>query len=60
MKSDGFLPIKISENIDNHIPFVALSDIHPKDTFEIWTEKNWEQMKKKNSEKSVDSYQPVW
>lgn len=60
MNINEFVPFKISEGIDNSIPFVALSDTYPNDKFEPWTKENWEEMKKKNSEKSVDSFKSLW
>ena len=60
MNINEFVPFKISEDIDNSIPFVALSDTYPNDKFEPWTKENWEEMKKKNSEKSVDSFKSIW
>ena len=60
MNINEFVPFKISENLDNSIPFVALSDTYPNDKFEPWTKENWEEMKEKNSEKSVDSFTPLW
>ncbi len=60
MNINEFVPFKISEDIDNSIPFVALSDTYPNDKFEPWTKENWEEMKEKNSEKSVDSFTPLW
>jgi DNA-binding transcriptional regulator/RsmH inhibitor MraZ len=59
MNINEFVPFKISENIDNSIPFVALSDTYPNDKFELWTKENWEEMKEKNS-KSVDSFKSLW
>jgi len=26
----------------------------------VWTKENWDEMKKKNFEKSVDSFKPIW
>ena len=60
MNTNEFLPFKISEDIDNSKPFVALSDTHPNDKFEAWNKENWEEMKEKNSKKSVDSFKSVW
>jgi len=60
MNINEFVPFKISENLDNSIPFVAISDTYPNDKFEPWTKENWEEMKEKNSEKSVDSFTPLW
>jgi len=60
MKTDEFVPFKVSENIDNSTPFIALSDTYPNDKFELWTKENWEEMKEKNSEKSVDSFKSLW
>lgn len=60
MNINEFVPFKISENIDNSIPFVALSDTYPNDKFELWTKENWEEMKEKNSKKSVDSFKSLW
>ncbi len=60
MNINEFVPFKISEDIDNSIPFVALSDTYPNDKIEPWTKENWEEMKEKNSEKSVDSFTPLW
>jgi hypothetical protein len=60
MKTDEFVPFKISENLGNSIPFVALSDTYPNDKFEPWSMENWEEMKEKNSEKSVDDFKPIW
>ena len=60
MKTDEFVPFKISENLGNSIPFVALSDTYPNDKFEPWSTENWEEMKEKNSEKSVDDFKPIW
>ena len=51
MNINEFVPFKISEDIDNSIPFVALSDTYPNDKFEPWTKENWEEMKEKNSKK---------
>jgi hypothetical protein len=60
MNINEFVPFKISEDIDNSVPFVAISDTYPNDKFEPWTKENWEEMKEKNSEKSVDSFTPLW
>ena len=60
MNINDFVPFKISEDIDNSVPFVALSDTFPSDNFEVWTKENLEEMKKKNFEKSVDSFKSVW
>jgi hypothetical protein len=60
MNINEFVPFKISENLDDSIPFVAISDTYPNDKFEPWTKENWEEMKEKNSEKSVDSFTPLW
>ena len=60
MKTDEFVPFKISENLGNSIPFVALSDTYPNDKFEPWSMENWEEMKEKNSKKSVDSFKSLW
>ena len=60
MNINDFVPFKISEDIDNSVPFVALSDTFPSDNFEVWTKENLEEMKKKNFEKSVDSFKPIW
>lgn len=59
MNINDFVPFKISENIDNS-PFIAISDTYPNDNFEPWNKENWEEMMKKNSEKSVDSFKPIW
>ena len=60
MNINEFVPFKISEDIDNSIPFVALSDTYPNDKFEPWTKENWEEMMEKNSKKSIDSFTPLW
>ena len=60
MNINEFVPFKISEDIDNSTPFVALSDTYPNDKFEPWTKENWEEMMEKNSKKSVDSFKSVW
>ncbi len=60
MNINEFVPFKISEDIDNSVPFVAISDTYPNDKFEPWTKENWEEMKEKNSEKSIDSFTPLW
>ena len=60
MNINEFVPFKISENLDNSIPFVAISDTYPNDKFESWTKENWEEMKEKNSKKSVDSFKSLW
>jgi len=60
MNINEFVTFKISEDIDNSIPFVALSDTYPNDKFEPWTKENWEEMKEKNSEKSVDTFKSLW
>ena len=54
MNINEFVPFKISEDIDNSIPFVALSDTYPNDKFEPWTKENWEEMKK-----GVNSEMPI-
>ena len=60
MSTNDFVPFKISEDIENSKPFVALSDTYPNDKFESWNKENWEEMKEKNSKKSVDSFKSVW
>jgi len=60
MPTNDFVPFKISEDIDNSNPFVTLNDTYPNDKFEPWTKENWEEMKEKNSKKSVDSFKSVW
>ena len=60
MSTHDFVPFKISEDIENSKPFVALSDTYPNDKFESWNKENWEEMKEKNSKKSVDSFKSVW
>lgn len=60
MNINDFVPFKISEDIDNSKPFVALSDTYPNDKFEAWNKENWDEMKEKNSKKSVDSFKSVW
>ena len=60
MTDNDFLPFKITEGINTSTPFIAVSDTFPSDNFEVWTKENWEEMKKKNFEKSVDSFKPVW
>ena len=60
MNINDFVPFKICEDIDNSVPFVALSDTFPNDKFESWNKENWEEMMKKNSEKSVDIFKPLW
>ena len=62
MKTNEFVPfqIEIKDEVENFKPFVALSDTYPNDKFEPWSMENWEEMKEKNSEKSVDSFKPVW
>ena len=60
MNINEFVPFKISEDIDNSTPFVALSDTYPNDKFEPWTKENWEEMKDKNSKKSVDCFKSIW
>ena len=60
MNINEFVPFKISEDIDNSVPFVAISDTYPNDKFEPWTKENWEEMKEKNSNKSVDSFKSLW
>lgn len=60
MNINEFVPFKIPEDIDNSIPFVALSDTYPNDKFEPWTKENWEKLREKNSEKSVDDFKPIW
>jgi hypothetical protein len=60
MNINEFVPFKISENLDNSITFVAISDTYPNDKFEPWTKENWEEMKEKNSKKSVDSFKSLW
>lgn len=60
MNINEFVPFKISENLDNSIPFVAISDTYPNDKFEPWTKENWEEMMEKNSKKSIDSFTPLW
>jgi len=57
---DDFLPFKITEGINNSVPFVAVSDTFPNANFEVWTKENWDEMKEKNFEKSVDSFKPIW
>jgi hypothetical protein len=60
MNDNDFLPFKITEGINNSVPFVAVSDTFPNATFEVWTKENWDEMKEKNFEKSVDSFKPIW
>ena len=60
MNINDFVPFKISEDIDNSVPFFALSDTFPNDKFEAWNKENWEEMMEKNSKKSVDSFKSVW
>ena len=60
MNINDFVPFKISEDIENSKSFVALSDTYPNDKFESWNKENWEEMKEKNSKKSVDSFKSVW
>jgi hypothetical protein len=60
MNINEFVPFKISEDIDNSVPFVAISDTYPNDKFEPWTKENWEEMMEKNSKKSIDSFTPLW
>ena len=60
MSTNDFVPFKISEDIENSKPFVALSDTYPNDKFESWNKENWEEMMEKNSKKSVDSFKSVW
>jgi hypothetical protein len=60
MNINEFVPFKISENLANSIPFVAISDTYPNDKFEPWTKENWEEMMEKNSKKSIDSFTPLW
>lgn len=60
MNTNDFVPFKICEDINNSKPFVALSDTYPNDKFEAWNKENWEEMKEKNSKKSVDSFKSVW
>jgi hypothetical protein len=60
MNINEFVPFKISENLDNSIPFVAISDTYPNDKFEPWTKENWEEIMEKNSKKSIDSFKSVW
>jgi len=57
---DDFLPFKITEGTNTSTPFIAVSDTFPSDNFEVWTKENLEEMKKKNFEKSVDSFKPIW
>ena len=60
MNDNDFLPFKIVEGINNSVPFIAVSDTFPSDNFEVWTKENWDEMKEKNFEKSVDSFKPIW
>jgi hypothetical protein len=60
MNINEFVPFKISEDIDNSVPFVAISDTYPNDKFEPWFEENWMEMKDKNSKKSVDCLKSIW
>ena len=60
MSTNDFVPFKISEDIENSKPFVALSDTYPNDKFESWNKENWEEMMEKNSKKSVDSFKSAW
>lgn len=60
MNDNDFLPFKITEGISTSTPFIAVSDTFPNATFEVWTKENWDKMKEKNFEKSVDSFKPIW
>jgi hypothetical protein len=60
MNTNDFLPFKITEGTNTSTPFIAVSDTFPSDNFEVWTKENLEEMKKKNFEKSVDSFKPIW
>ena len=60
MNDNDFLPFKITEGISISTPFIAVSDTFPNATFEVWTKENLEEMKKKNFEKSVDNFKPIW
>ena len=60
MKTD-FVPFLVSDienTVDNS--FVPISDVYPTVEFESWNKENWEEMKEKNSEKSVDSFKSLW
>lgn len=64
MNDNDFVPFwtpnDLSTKNDKFTPFVALSDTYPNDKFEPWTKENWEEMREKNSKKSVDSFESVW
>ena len=60
MNTNDFLPFKITEGTNTSTSFIAVSDTFPNDNFEVWTKENLEEMKKKNFEKSVDSFKPIW
>lgn len=55
-----FIPLSLSKTLTSPSPFIPLSVTYPETKFEPLTKENWEEMKKKNSKKSVDSFKPIW
>ena len=60
MNDNQFIPLQLPKKLTEPSPFVPLKVTYPEIKFEAWSKENWEEMKKKNSKKSVDSFKSVW